>query len=79
MHAIEIEGLSKRFGAVRAVEAVRLAVEPGEIFGLMGHNGAGKTTLLRMLLGLTPPTEGRARVLGHDVATEVLAVRRVCG
>jgi ABC-2 type transport system ATP-binding protein len=79
MNAIEIEGLCKRFGAVRAVEGVSLTVEPGEIFGLMGHNGAGKTTLLRMLLGLTPPSEGRARVLGHDVAADVLAVRRLCG
>ncbi len=79
MNAIEIEGLSKRFGAVRAVEAVHMTVAPGEIFGLMGHNGAGKTTLLRLLLGLTPPSAGHARVLGHDVATDVLAVRRLCG
>jgi len=79
MSAIEIEGLSRRFGAVRAVESVSLSVEPGEIFGLMGHNGAGKTTLLRMLLGLTAPSAGRARILGHDVASDVLAVRRICG
>lgn len=79
MNAIEIEGLSRRFGAVRAVESVSLSVEPGEIFGLMGHNGAGKTTLLRMLLGLTTPSAGSARILGHDVARDTLAVRRICG
>jgi ABC-2 type transport system ATP-binding protein len=78
-HAIEIEDLTKHFAAVRAVEGVSLHVEAGEVFGFMGHNGAGKTTTLRMLLGLTPPTRGRARVLGHDVAGETLAVRRVCG
>jgi ABC-2 type transport system ATP-binding protein len=78
-HAIEIEGLTKHFGAVRAVEALSLQVAPGEVFGFMGHNGAGKTTTLRMLLGLTAPTRGTARVLGRDVTRETLAVRRVCG
>jgi ABC-2 type transport system ATP-binding protein len=77
--AIEIEGLTKRFGAVCAVDGLSLRVEPGEVFGFMGHNGAGKTTTLRMLLGLTPPTSGTARVLGRDVVRETLAVRRVCG
>jgi ABC-2 type transport system ATP-binding protein len=79
MNAIEIEGLCKSFAAVRAVEDLSLSVAEGEIFGFMGHNGAGKTTTLRMLLGLTPPTSGRARVLGRDVVAETLAVRRVCG
>ena len=77
--AIEIDGLCKRFGAVTAVEGLNLRVAPGEVFGFMGHNGAGKTTTLRMLLGLTPPTSGTARVLGRDVVRETLEVRRVCG
>lgn len=77
--AIEIVGLTKRFGSFVAVDNVSFSVEPGEIFGFLGHNGAGKTTTLRMLLGLTVPTAGSARVLGHDIGTEVLAVRRVCG
>ncbi|WP_437673397.1 ABC transporter ATP-binding protein [Sorangium sp. So ce131] len=79
MTAIDVRGLSKRFGAVEAASDIRFTVEPGEIFGLMGHNGAGKTTLLRMLLGLTRPTAGSARVLGHDVAADTLAVRRAAG
>ena len=79
MNAIDIDRLGKRFGPVQAVDALSLTVQPGEIFGLMGHNGAGKTTLLRMLLGLTRPTEGSARVLGHDIVHDLLAVRRLCG
>jgi len=77
--AIDLRGLGKRFGAVQAVDAVTFSVEPGEIFGLMGHNGAGKTTTLRMLLGLTHPTVGSATVLGYDVVRNVLDVRRVSG
>jgi ABC-2 type transport system ATP-binding protein len=77
--AIDVRGLGKRFGAVTAVDDVSFEVEPGEIFGFMGHNGAGKTTTLRMLLGLTRPTAGRASVLGHDVVTDTLEVRRVSG
>lgn len=79
MHAIELEGLTKFYGKVRSVEDLSFTVAAGEIHGFLGHNGAGKTTTLRMLLGLTPPTRGRARVLGHDVVTESLAIRRVCG
>jgi ABC-type multidrug transport system ATPase subunit len=79
MQAIEIEQLTRVYGSVRAVDGVSFHVEPGEVFGFMGHNGAGKTTTLRMLLGLTRPTSGSARVLGHDVVTDSLAVRRLCG
>ncbi len=78
-HAIEVARIAKRFGAVTAVDDVSFTVEAGEIFGFMGHNGAGKTTTLRMLLGLTPPTSGSARVLGLDAVRDSLAVRRVCG
>ncbi|QRK06329.1 ABC transporter ATP-binding protein [Archangium violaceum] len=79
MHAIEIDRLTRIYGSVRAVDGVSFHVESGEIFGFMGHNGAGKTTTLRMLLGLTRPTSGSARVLGHDVVRESLEVRRQCG
>jgi ABC-2 type transport system ATP-binding protein len=79
VHAIELDRLTRHYGPVRAVEQVSFHVESGEIFGFMGHNGAGKTTTLRMLLGLSRPTSGSARVLGHDVVRESLAVRRECG
>ena len=79
MGTIEIVDLTKRFGSFVAVDNVSFSVEPAEIFGFLGHNGAGKTTTLRMLLGLTEPTSGSARVLGHDIRTDSLQVRRACG
>jgi len=63
---LEVEHLSKRFGARTAVQDVNLRVEAGEIFGLLGPNGAGKTTAIRMLLGLLRPDSGAARVAGYD-------------
>ena len=62
---IETEQLHKHFGALRAVDGIDLAVQPGEIYGLLGPNGSGKTTLIRLLVGLMRPTSGRAVVLGH--------------
>jgi ABC-2 type transport system ATP-binding protein len=59
------EALTKRYGAVVAVDAVDLTVRPGEVYGFLGPNGAGKTTTLRMLLGLIRPTSGTIRVLGR--------------
>lgn len=65
--AIEVEGLSKRFGAVRAVESISFTVERGSTCALLGANGAGKTTTLAMVLGLMTPSAGSARVLGVDM------------
>ncbi|PYU36027.1 MAG: multidrug ABC transporter ATP-binding protein [Acidobacteria bacterium] len=79
MSAIEVDGLTKRFGNFVAVDQVRFNVEDGEIFGLLGPNGAGKTTLIRMLTTLTPPTEGSARVAGHDVRKDADGVRNSIG
>ena len=76
---IEIRGLTRRFGALVAVDHLDLTVERGEIFGLVGPDGAGKTTTLRMLCGLMDPTEGSARVAGHDVARESRAVKDQIG
>jgi ABC-2 type transport system ATP-binding protein len=75
---IEVSGLKKRFRRVQALDGVDLSVEPS-IFGLIGPNGAGKTTLLRVLLGLSRPDSGEAKVLGLDVQTQSLEVRRRVG
>ena len=64
---IEIRDLTRRFGDLTAVDHLNLSVAAGEIFGLVGPDGAGKTTTLRILCGLMNPTEGSARVAGHDV------------
>jgi ABC-2 type transport system ATP-binding protein len=72
---IETCDLSKRFGDLVAVDHFTLTVPRGEIFGLVGPDGAGKTTTLRMLCGLMDPSEGSARVAGHDVVREPQAVK----
>src|SRR6201997_2996691 len=77
--AIEVDGLTKRFGAFVAVDHVHFTVDEGEIFGLLGPNGAGKTTLIRMLTTLTPPTSGTARIAGHDINQDPDGVRTVLG
>jgi len=65
--AIELRGLSKHYGAIHAVDGVDLRVEAGEIFGLIGHNGAGKSTLFKMMLGLTPLSNGEILIDGGSV------------
>ncbi|WP_035104562.1 ABC transporter ATP-binding protein [Desulfohalovibrio reitneri] len=67
-NVIEVTGLSKRFGDVRAVDDVTFGVGRGRIVGLLGPNGAGKTTTIHMLLGLLTPTGGQVRVLGMELA-----------
>jgi ABC-2 type transport system ATP-binding protein len=65
--AVKVTALTRRFGAVIAVDHVDLLIRPGEIFGLLGANGAGKTTLIKMLTTLLPPTSGDAEVGGFDI------------
>jgi len=67
---LEARELTKRFGEVTAVDRLSFSVARGEIFGILGPNGAGKTTTIQLLLGLTTPTSGEARVLGMDIRTE---------
>lgn len=67
---ITVEGLSKRYGGVIAVDAISFSVRAGEVFSLLGHNGAGKTTTIRMLTGQARPSSGRATVAGCDVVSE---------
>jgi ABC-2 type transport system ATP-binding protein len=77
--AIRTIGLSRGFGAVRAVDDLSLEVPAGTIFGFLEPNGAGKTTTIRLLLGLLQPTTGRAEVLGFDPSTHADEVRGRCG
>jgi ABC-2 type transport system ATP-binding protein len=77
--AIEAHGLVKRYGEKRALDGVDLDVARGAVCALLGPNGAGKTTAVRVLTTLTLPDEGRARVAGHDVVDDPVAVRRVLG
>ena len=79
MPALEVEHIVKRYGDFTAVDDVSFAVQDGEIFGLLGPNGAGKSTLIRMITTLLPITAGRACILGHDVAREPDAARRLIG
>ncbi len=74
--AIEAVGLTKAFGATRAVDGIDLAVRRGAIYGVLGPNGAGKTTTVRMLATLLRPTGGSATVLGHDLAREPDRIRQ---
>ena len=76
---IETRDLTRRFGELTAVDHLNLTVAKGEIFGLVGPDGAGKTTTLRLLCGLMDPTEGSARVAGHDVQRESQAVKDQIG
>ena len=79
MKMVDIDRLSKTFGAFQAVDDISLSVSKGEVLGFLGPNGAGKTTTMRMVAGFLTPSGGTARVCGHDVATHPTAVKRVIG
>lgn len=76
---IELKELTKKYGEYTAVDHLNLSIAKGEIFGLLGPNGAGKTTTILMMLGLTEPSFGEARICGHDPAREPLKVKRKVG
>src|SRR5574339_1140874 len=76
---IRVTGLTKDYGARRAVDHVTFEAQQGEILGFLGPNGAGKTTTMRILTGYMPPTEGEAIVAGYDVVSESLEVRKRVG
>jgi ABC-2 type transport system ATP-binding protein len=79
MAAIELEGVTKRFGTVTAVDDLDLTVPEGEAFGFLGPNGAGKSTTLNMILDFVRPTEGQVEVLGRDAREESVYVRERTG
>lgn len=76
---IELEQVSKQYGALAAVDGLDLQVHPGEIIGIIGHNGAGKSTTLKMIAGLITPTAGVVRVLGYDMAKQSTIAKRSIG
>jgi len=79
MSIIKVEGLSKKFGNLTAVNDVSFEVDEGAIFGFLGPNGAGKTTTISILCTLLSPTSGRASIAGHDCAKEPSEVRKAIG
>ena len=76
---IEINHLSKRYGALKAVDDVSFKVGAGEVLGFLGPNGAGKTTTMRIVTGFLAPTSGSVRVCGHDLEREPLAAKACMG
>jgi len=76
---VETQELTKRYDGTTVVDHLNLQIAENEVFGLLGPNGAGKTTTMLMLLGLTEPTSGSARVFGFDSAREPLKVKRLTG
>ena len=77
--AVETTDLVRRFGDFTAVDHVNLRIKRGQFFGFLGPNGAGKSTTIKMLTGLLAPTSGRIRILGRDLETEPLEVKRRIG
>lgn len=77
--AIDVRGLTRRFGNFTAVDNITFQVQEGEVFGFLGANGAGKTTAIKVLIGLLAPSGGEAHVAGFDVRTQAEDVRRRIG
>ncbi|MCS7131367.1 MAG: ABC transporter ATP-binding protein [Hadesarchaea archaeon] len=76
---IELQGLTRKFNGLTAVDGLTFEVKEGEIFGLLGPNGAGKTTTVRMLCCLIKPTSGKAFVCGYEVGKDALKIREIVG
>jgi len=77
--AIEMEGVTRRFGDFTAVDGLTLRIPKGQLYGFLGLNGAGKTTTIRILTTLLPPSAGTAKIWGHDVVKDPIAVRKLVG
>src|SRR5690625_6405369 len=75
-NVIEVNNLTKAFDDFKAVNEISFEVKKGEIFGFLGANGAGKTTAIKMLIGISHPTSGQAKVVGYDVYTQPEDIKR---
>src|SRR5271167_2099157 len=76
---ITVENLTKRYATKTAIEGMSFNVQKGEVLGFLGPNGAGKTTTMRVITGFLPPTSGKVRVAGYDVADEPMEAKRRTG
>ncbi len=76
---IQVFNLTKSYGEILALDQVNLEVRRGETFGLLGPNGAGKTSLIRILTGLSKPTEGGAEILGFDIRSKIVEIKKRIG
>jgi ABC-2 type transport system ATP-binding protein len=79
MNAIETHGLTRQYGKAFAVKDLNLKVRPGTVYGFLGPNGAGKSTTIKMLMGFARPTSGTASIMGLDVKTKYLEIRKMTG
>ena len=79
MTALELQSVTKRYGARTALDGIDLSVPKGSALGLLGPNGAGKSTTLKLLTGYLAPSTGTARIAGYDTATDRLAASRQLG
>lgn len=77
--AVEIQGITKHFGAFEALKGIDLTIQQGEFFALLGPNGAGKSTLINLMSGLLKPTSGNIRIMGHDVQSAYQQARMALG
>jgi len=77
MQAIKIQGLTKKYKDITAVDDLSLSIESGELFSLLGVNGAGKTTTIKMLCGLIQPTDGDAFLMGHSLRSDSAIVKSI--
>jgi len=77
--AIEVNGLTKSFEDIMAVDSISFSVNSGEVFGFLGPNGAGKTTTIRMLTGLAQPSSGKASILNYDIQSEITQIKKCIG
>jgi ABC-2 type transport system ATP-binding protein len=76
---IQASDLTKRYGEILAVDHINFEVKEGEVFGFLGPNGAGKTTTIRMLSGLSKPSDGKASILGFDINSEIVQIKKHIG